>query len=117
LERGITHPTTDTQSDAVRDIARERKRQIDDEGWSLDRDDRYADTQLAGAAACYVLSTVAHWAAGPAISQFWPWDDKWWKPDNARRNLVKAGALIAAEIERLDRAAIRNEAADAGEGS
>jgi hypothetical protein len=34
----------------------------------------------------------------------WPWSQDWWKPTNPRRDLVKAGALIAAEIERLDRA-------------
>jgi hypothetical protein len=32
----------------------------------------------------------------------WPWDQKWWKPsDDPVKNLVKAGALIAAEIDRL----------------
>lgn len=35
----------------------------------------------------------------------WPWDASWWKPNARRRNLVKAGALILAEIERIDRAA------------
>jgi hypothetical protein len=36
----------------------------------------------------------------------WPWDASWWKPSNDPvRNLVKAGALIAAEIDRLQRAA------------
>ena len=33
----------------------------------------------------------------------WPWAKKWWKPsDDPVRNLVKAGALIAAEIDRLE---------------
>lgn len=33
----------------------------------------------------------------------WPWDMKWWKPsDDPIKNLVKAGALIAAEIDRLN---------------
>ena len=38
------------------------------------------------------------------ISDFWPFTLAWWKPvqDN-RRNLIKAGALILAELERLDR--------------
>lgn len=36
--------------------------------------------------------------------EVWPWDESWWKPTNRRRDLVKAGALILAEIERLDRA-------------
>ncbi|HCE9784511.1 TPA: hypothetical protein NH348_003290 [Pseudomonas aeruginosa] len=36
---------------------------------------------------------------------FWPWDEEWWKPKSARENLVRAGALVLAEIERLDRSA------------
>jgi hypothetical protein len=31
----------------------------------------------------------------------WPWDKVWW-PSDRRRNLVKVGALILAEIERID---------------
>lgn len=34
----------------------------------------------------------------------WPWDREWWKPKDRRRNLVRAAALLIAEIERLDRA-------------
>lgn len=35
--------------------------------------------------------------------EWWPWDRKWWKPsqDDQVKNLIKAGALIAAEIDRL----------------
>lgn len=34
----------------------------------------------------------------------WPWAAKWFKPsDDPIRNLVKAGALIAAEIDRLQK--------------
>lgn len=34
----------------------------------------------------------------------WPWDENWWKPSlDPIRNLVKAGALLAAEIDRLQR--------------
>ncbi|EIP5489386.1 hypothetical protein LS178_001568 [Salmonella enterica] len=32
-------------------------------------------------------------------------DPAWWKPKGARSDLVRAGALIQAEIERIDRAA------------
>ncbi|HCT33652.1 MAG TPA: hypothetical protein DF966_10890, partial [Sulfitobacter sp.] len=42
----------------------------------------------------------------------WPseWDDEWDKRDqlDRRRKLVIAGALIAAEIDRLDRASKRD---------
>jgi hypothetical protein len=34
---------------------------------------------------------------------WWPWAERFWKPtpDDRVRELVKAGALIAAEIDRL----------------
>lgn len=44
--------------------------------------------------------------------EVWPWDESWWKPTTPRRDLVKAAALILAEIERLDRmAAAKQEGA------
>ena len=48
------------------------------------------------------------------LIEYWPWDMKWWKPsdEDPIRNLVKAGALIAAEIDRLQR---RTEPAKGGE--
>ena len=36
----------------------------------------------------------------------WPWAASWWKPKNRRRDLVRAAALIVAEIERIDRATV-----------
>ena len=39
----------------------------------------------------------------------WPWDPHWFKTSSRRRDLIKAGALILAEIERLDRMAERQE--------
>ncbi|KAB2676748.1 hypothetical protein F9K85_09640 [Brucella tritici] len=41
----------------------------------------------------------------PKAPKNWPWNAEWWKPSDRRRNLVKAAALILAEIERLDREA------------
>jgi hypothetical protein len=41
------------------------------------------------------------------LEWLWPWSVQWWKPKDRRRDLVRAGALIVAEIERLDRAAAR----------
>lgn len=41
----------------------------------------------------------------PKAPKNWPWNAEWWKPSDRRRNLVKAAALILAEIERLDRKA------------
>ncbi len=60
------------------------------------------------AAACYALAGSSAPNDGTAallVSLAWPWDEQWWKPSTARRDLVKACALALAEIERLDRAA------------
>jgi len=100
-------------SKAIDDIAAERARQLAEEGWTLEHDDGHDNGELADAAACYAATTRAFKAeqlAGRGYSEFtsysdlWPWEDKWWKPKGRRRNLVRAGALIVAEIERLDRA-------------
>lgn len=91
------------------EIAAERLRQVEAEGWTLDRDDVVnARGELSEAAACYAIArpNMAEFVSG-IISELWPWSAAWWKPRDRRRNLIKAGALIVAEIERLDRAAGR----------
>ncbi len=94
----------DAQTEAARDVLAERHRQITAEGWTPAHDDAHADEQLARAAACYALPQGDYEIPDPP--EFWPWDAYWWKPGDRRRELIKAGALILAEIERLDRAAI-----------
>jgi hypothetical protein len=87
---------------AIEAIAAERQRQIEVEGWTPEHDDEHDDGQLAKAASCYALPPDY------ANRNFdWPWAMEWWKPsEDRRRELVKAAALIVAEIERLDRAAL-----------
>jgi len=92
----------DAPSQAARDVLAERRRQVEHEEWAHALDDRYQDRQLAAAAACYVVNGLSH--KGTVPPKAWPWPWQWWKPTNERRNLVKAGALLLAEIERLDRA-------------
>lgn len=93
----------------VLEVARERNRQISAEGWTTDHDDRHSYGEMARAAGCYAhhtapVSRTAHRTpSGLPIS--WPWDFKWWKPTTPRRDLIKAAALIVAEIERIDRQA------------
>lgn len=88
-------------------IAEERLRQVSQEGWTPQHDDGHGDFELCRAALCYA-EFAQH--ARPLSSKRnsvpfgWPWNDEWWKPSTDRiRNLVKAGALIAAEIDRLQR--------------
>lgn len=86
-------------------IAKERTRQIVQEGWKPDHDDEHRGGELACAADAYIYAALANIAGvPPERSVMWPWDEAWWKPsDDPIRNLVKAGALIAAEIDRLQR--------------
>ena len=88
-------------------IAAERARQINTEGWSSGHDDQQ-DEELAKAAAIY--ATPDHWRLyrgivrrSDAVPAEWPWDAEWWKPcpKDRIKELTKAGALIAAEIDRL----------------
>ena len=104
-------------------IAAERKRQMEAEGWTSEHDDQHTLGELAAAGACYALletrwrdSSILHFG-GLIRSILWPWEDQWFKPAQfdlddrtplvfrrkAIKNLVRAGALIAAEIDRLER--------------
>lgn len=98
---------------AARDVLAERARQISAEGWTPEHDNEHRDNELSRAAACYAIGSVS--VSGIDGMSVWPWHGIWWKPADERGNLIKAGALILAEIERLDRAAIA--AAQAPRGS
>ena len=89
-------------------IAEERRRQMSVEGWTPDHDAKHRGKQLAKAACSYLISHCDpdEDACGDLSESRptwdWPWAMKWWKPSKEPvRNLVKAGALIAAEIDRL----------------
>ncbi|MCV6567519.1 hypothetical protein [Pseudomonas aeruginosa] len=103
-ERQLLSILADVPSNSVPqawiDVQAERRRQITAEGWTPEHDDLYCAAELPRAAAAYILNGANDEA--PAI---WPFVTKWWKPRDARSNYVRAGALILAEIERLDRAA------------
>jgi len=90
------------RSGAVAAILAERERQVTAEGYTPYHDDRHELGQLAEAAACYAANAGGVVWADPVPSP-WPWEASHWKPSTPRRDLVKAGALILAEIERLDR--------------
>lgn len=100
---------------ALNDIAIERRRQVEAEGWTAAHDDAHRAGQLANAAACYayfaslddacreLFSRACERDRPIVLRRCWPWPFDWWKPKDRRRDLVRAGALIVAEIERLDR--------------
>lgn len=106
-EANITAPAGQVPQ-AWLDVQAERRRQIEAEGWTPEHDDEHSHGQMARAAACYALAGSSAPNDGTAallVSLAWPWDEQWWKPSTARRDMVKACALGLAEIERLDRVA------------
>lgn len=118
----------DGTSDVIADVRAERVRQMHVEGWTEAHDDQHDDGQMALAAAAYILTReprteyklfpvmqrvdvrsaedpTHHHVGNVSAPKIWPWYGQWWKPKDRRRDLVRAAALIVAEIERLDRAA------------
>jgi hypothetical protein len=95
-------------------IAAERQRQMTAEGWTPEHDDTHVAGEMAQAAACYAFPTPR-----PVfIKTAWPWDREFWKPgdltvwpakdphasvEGRMKDLTRAGALIVAEMERLQR--------------
>lgn len=108
----------------VKMIAQERQRQIDVEKWDLSHDADYSQGELIGAAGCYIANALSKHLEGyrqtnqSPLAKFqvyyndkktgwgdgWPWNKKWdkRKKHDKLRSLVIAGALIAAEIDRLN---------------
>lgn len=111
----------------IEEIAAERTRQITKEGWTHAHDDSHSDEELAMAAALYaaprpLYDLKRHGGCCPIPFDPWPWREydannsyhgvvmvrMGFKPHGRRRRLVIAAAMIVAEIERMDRAAVPN---------
>lgn len=98
-------------ADVIAEIAAERRRQIEVEGFTVFHDDYWRRGQLARAASDYAAIGLWDYSSPEAVENLqyfvpttWPFDRRWWKPKSRRRDLIRAAALIVAEIERLDRA-------------
>jgi len=92
-------------------IAEERHRQMYEEGYNANHDSWHTGSELAVFAACYALDMAAknkqvtidkQARYAQLAGELMPFDCEYWKPElDPIRQLVKAGALIAAEIDRL----------------
>ena len=89
---------------AIGDIAAERLRQIEGEGWSPQHDDGHSSGELSRAAACYLTTNHSQPPPGEEPT-WWPWARQWWKPKSLHRNRVRAGALVIAELAKYYRSA------------
>jgi hypothetical protein len=91
-------------------IAEERQRQVEEEGWTPEHDDEHIQGMLAVVGGLYAIPPQWRDVGGPAVSfdlvelmLQTPVARQWWNPKDRMRDLVRAGALIAAEIDRLQR--------------
>lgn len=90
------------QPNGIERIATERMRQIEEEGWNRQHDADHVMGELGRVGALYAMPDFFR---ERVFKHLWPfsWSRAWWKPspENRIRELEKAGALIAAEIDRL----------------
>jgi len=84
--------------ETIFELANERRRQIQVEGHTPETDKNYVSGELALAAAAYALGSAD--SHPPSI---WPWGSSSWKPSSRMKDLLKAGALIMAEMCRIKR--------------
>lgn len=90
-------------SKATRDVLSERVRQIRNEGYGEEHDDSHQRGQIARAGACYAYWAGQGFVEKDVLANMWPWEIESCKRKDFRRDLVRAAALILAEIERFDR--------------
>lgn len=97
------YPYRGPKFEAFRMILVERQRQLESEGWPESHDDHHIGEELFKAGNCYLLSgSLAIQGKGqPTPPVGWPWGVVEWKPKDAKRDLVRAGALFVAESDRL----------------
>lgn len=109
LLEAATRNTAETRTAipvAMADVINERGNQIE-RGFVPMSDDAYKNEELVQAAVCYASQDTrfGNKYHGASIAPtLWPFHSAYWKPTTHRRNLVKAAALLVAEIERIDRA-------------
>lgn len=98
-------------------IQAERNRQMLDEHFDAAHDDEHARGELILASIGYAMEAIPQFIPievrvgvvtrvedDDTPPDWWPWEESWWKPStDPVVNLVKAGALIAAEIDRIQR--------------
>lgn len=105
VRKALTLLREHTITEAEQDVLAERERQKTGEGWTPAHDDDHNDGEMAAAGAVYALTShqmdVLR-SMNLGVSDLFP---EWpYKPKDRRRDLVRAAALILAEIERMDRA-------------
>lgn len=91
-------------------IAEERQRQLTEKGWTAEHDDQHQPGELSSGGVAYA---IAAYEARPWLFCYrhWPFYMEQFHPKkDPIANLAKAGAMIAAEIDRELRKQLAQEA-------
>ena len=96
-------------TNAADSVLAERRRQIEAEGYSPDHDDEHTAGELAQAAADLCVDGTDFRVVDPDGDEMLGWGLTEAHRSDRRRQLVIAGALVLAEIERIDRAHIASK--------
>lgn len=99
---GTNGATIQPSRRVVEELYAERRRQVTEEGFGPAFDDGWTEHQLERAAASFALFSTGRFR-DTSVGLLWPFSQHWLKAKTPRGALVKAGALIVAAIERLDR--------------
>jgi hypothetical protein len=117
IRKEIANHTKRPASGVLAEVAAERARQIEVEGYDAAHDDEHTDGSIAAAAAAYALAasyrdtvralngTFSQYSNGTysIFANIWKWDWEWFKPKDRRQDLIRSAALAVAEVERIDR--------------
>lgn len=90
------------QSFGVRRILQERGNQIVNHGYDAKHDQKETTNSLLSAAYAYMFASMDGENNNAEAREHWPWDAECFHPKDKQRNLAKAGALIAATIDKLN---------------
>jgi hypothetical protein len=104
MGNGIKDQMSTDKKSGIELIAEERQRQIEVKGWTEAHDAGHRKDELAILAMLYACPVKFRTILSPVN---WlktiGWDLRFWKPSDRITDLQKAGALIAAEIDRIQK--------------
>lgn len=91
----------------IEHIQQEREKQITKHGYTPEHDSEYKNKELMLGALSYLNTAI--YGPGPG-SEDWPFSMEYFKPGtNVLETLSKAGAFIAAEIDRINYVEKKND--------
>lgn len=92
-----------SDSYGVQKIAAERTRQIEEKGYDPIHDSKDPRSVIEGARAYIHHAIGLEYGVDLTAEECgWPWDEKFWKPGSPEQDLIKAGGMIAADLDVIE---------------